>query len=165
MWSLQREDTLSFDLTSKRMCLLFGAACPVAPWGSRASKLGWQGQWQLLLRDELGKEEGKHFWQKCIIPMLFLFPFTNACGSESSKSVLPYLFFNFRMLVIAHVTNYTLFLKMPRPFFLLSQRSTAVIAEFTALELLKTQIWCLMWLTPLSDTRSHQCPGVMRVQS
>lgn len=71
MWSLQRKETVSFDLTSKRMCLLFSwAACPAAPRGARVFKTELVGERALFLRAELWKKEGKHFQQGCKIPVL-----------------------------------------------------------------------------------------------
>lgn len=161
MWSLQREETLSFDLTSKGMCLLFGAACPAAPWGSRASKLGWQGQRQLFLRDELSKKEGKHFWQKSKIPMLFFHSILQMLVEVRAPSLFYHIFL-FQNISHCPCDKLYLILKNAKTF---EPRGTAVIAEFTALELIRTQIWYFLWLTPLSDTRSRQCPGMMLVQS
>lgn len=143
------------------MCLLFGAACPAAPWGSRASKLGWQGQRQLFLRDELSKKEGKHFWQKCKIPMLFFHSILQMLVEVRAPSLFYHIFL-FQNISHCPCDKLYLILKNAKTF---EPRSTAVIAEFTSLELIRTQIWYSEGSATRNDTRSRPCPGMMLVQS
>lgn len=156
MWSLQREETVSFDLTSKGMCLFFFLGCLSSspPRVPGPSKPGWQGERELFLWAELWKKGGKHFWQACENPCaLFLFPFADLCEILRTPSVLQFLFFYFRILTIACVVVGPLHWKMQRPSCLLSPRGVAVIAEFLTLELFKAVVWCFLCMAPLNDTK------------
>lgn len=150
MWSLQREETVSFDLTSKGMCLLFYLGLPVQqpPRVSGPSKLGWWGKRELFELN-FGRKRvdvfGKDVNSQCS------FPFANACERLRAPTlVYHFYFFYFRILVTAHVIIYTLYWKTQRLFCLLSHRAIVVIAEFIALELLKAEVWRFLSLAPLT---------------